>query len=304
MVARILVALDGSPLAEQALPCAAALGQGLPAELVLFRAVSISSDVEEVLDRAQVEAEALADQLEAQASDYLRWMAASLRESGLQVSHVVQHGPAAESIVDYAANMEIDGIVMATHGYTGLKRWTHGSVAERVLQLADAPVLMVRAREEAPAGPPEPICCDRVLVPLDGSKMAEQVLPPLIPLARALGCGLILFQVPVVHVWGWSTGEWYMPIQGIMDTAMADAESYLEGVAQRLKEEGVEASTAVEIGAVSECIVDYAAANRVDLIAMCTHGRTGLARWTLGSVADRVLRGADVPILLVRAKNA
>jgi nucleotide-binding universal stress UspA family protein len=58
----------------------------------------------------------------------------------------------------------------------------------------------------------------------------------------------------------------------------------------------------VEIGAVSECIVDYAAANQVDLIAMCTHGRTGLARWTLGSVADRVLRGADVPILLVRAK--
>ena len=97
MVARILVPLDGSPLAEQALPCAAALGQGLPAELVLFRAVSISSDVEEVLDRAQVEAEALGDQLEAQANDYLRWMAASLRETGLQVSHVVQRGPAAES---------------------------------------------------------------------------------------------------------------------------------------------------------------------------------------------------------------
>lgn len=302
METRILVPLDGSSLAEQALSCAAALGERLPAELVLFRAVSISSDVKDVLDRAQLEADALGDQLEAQASDYVRGMVVSLQETGLEASHVVQRGPAAEAIVDYAAGMEMDLIVMATHGYTGLKRWTHGSIAERVLQLSDVPVLMVRAREDAAAGVQKPIGCDRILVPLDGSRMAEQVLPPVTPIARALGCTLVLFQVPVVHVWGWSTGEWYMPIQGIMDSAVTDAETYLAEVARRLEQEGVAASTAVEIGSVSECIVDYAAGSQVDLIAMCTHGRTGLARWTLGSVADRVLRGVDVPILLVRAR--
>lgn len=73
-------------------------------------------------------------------------------------------------------------------------------------------------------------------------------------------------------------------------------------MANRLKEQGVNVSTAMRIGPVAESIIEYAEANRIDLIAMCTHGRTGLARWTLGSVADRVLRASNIPILLVRAR--
>ena len=144
MATRILVPLDGSPLAEQALSCAVTLARGLPAELVLFHAVSIPSDIREALDKASLEADVLMERLEADAEDYLQGLADSLREAGLSIRHVVQHGPAAETIVDYAAAIDFHQIVMATHGYTGLKHWTHGSVAERVLQLASVPVLLVR----------------------------------------------------------------------------------------------------------------------------------------------------------------
>jgi nucleotide-binding universal stress UspA family protein len=91
---------------------------------------------------------------------------------------------------------------MASHGYTGIKRWTHGSVAERVLQSACVPVLLVRAKEGVSKDLPEASPCRRILVPLDGSKVAEQVLPAVTPIARALGCEMTLFQVPIIYASG------------------------------------------------------------------------------------------------------
>jgi len=298
---QILVPLDGSALAEQALPCAVMLAQGLSAELVLFRAVSIPSDVQAALDQAGPKADALATQSEAKANDYLQEVAGSLREAGLSVRHVVQPAPAAEAIVDYAGQMDIHQIVMATHGYTGLKHWTHGSVAERVLQAANVPVLLVRAQEEDSSELDRPMSCQRILVPLDGSAMAEQVLPAVTPIALALGSKMTLFQVPIVRTTASLVGEWHVPLTGVFETMEQNAQAYLDRVANRLKEQGIEASTAMEMGTVADSIIAYAEANRLDLIAMCTHGRTGLARWALGSVADRVLRAAGIPILLVRA---
>jgi nucleotide-binding universal stress UspA family protein len=108
--------LDGSALAEQALSCARMLGQGLSAELVLFRAVSIPSDLQDILDQTGQKADALATRNESEANGYLTEVAGPLREAGLSVRHVVQHGSAAEAIVDYAAGTEIRVIVMATHG--------------------------------------------------------------------------------------------------------------------------------------------------------------------------------------------
>jgi len=302
VIAQILVPLDGSPLAEQALACAMTLGRGLPAELVLLRAVSIPPDTREMLDSARLEAAALMEQLEVEASNYLRRIAGQLQDVGLSVRQVVQHGPAAEAIVDYAGQKDIQQIVMATHGYTGISRWTHGSVAERVLQAASVPVLLVRAQEGELGVLREPMPCQRILVPLDGSDVAEQVLPSATSIAQAFGADMILFQVPIVYVSGSLIGEWYLPFHGALKTAEQDAQAYLNRVAYRLKEQGVNVSTAMQIGAVAESIIGYAEANRIDLIAMCTHGRTGLGRWTLGSVADRVLRGSSVPILLVRAR--
>jgi len=301
MSSRILVPLDGSPLAEQALGCAIALARALPAELVILRAVSIPPDTQEVLGSAGLEVAALREQVEEEASTYLREVARELEDVHLSVQQVVRHGPPSEAIVDYAAEGDIRQIVMTTHGRTGISRWTHGSVAERVLQAASVPVLMVRAEERKLHISPPQVSLRRILVPLDGSKVAEQVLSSATDIAQALDAEMILFQVPIIHVSGSLSGDWYLPIHGVLETATQDAEAYLDRVAAGLREEGVTVSTAMRIGGVADSIIGYAQANQVNLIAMCTHGRTGLGRWLLGSVADRVLRGSRVPILLVRA---
>ena len=304
MASRILIPLDGSPLAEQALSCAIKLACGLSAELVLFRAVWIPSDVVGVLDEASVELKTIVAPLVAEANDYLGALSGQLRPVSLDVRHVVRHGPAAEAILDYANEARVDQIVMATHGYSGIKRWTHGSVAERVLQTARVPLMLVRVSEQDVTRDwREPMRCQRILVPLDGSPVAEQILPTVTTLAQSLGAQLILFQVPIAHVSGWMTGEWYLPVQGVLETAEEDAQAYLCAAAKDLREQGLDVVIATGIGSVANCIVEYADANQVDLIAMCTHGRTGLARWALGSVADRVLRAGDKPILLVRAQG-
>jgi nucleotide-binding universal stress UspA family protein len=300
---RILVPLDGSSLAEQALPCAVTLARGLPAELVLLRAIWIPPDIAEMLDESTPELNAIVAQLEAEANGYLGTLVEQLKEAGLSARSVMRRGPAAEAILDYTDQVRVDQIVMATHGYSGVKRWTHGSVAERVLQAACAPLLLVRVGGRDFAGDwRQPARCRRILVPLDGSPVAEGILPSVARVARAMGGELILFQVSIAHVSGWMTGEWYLPIHGALDTAEEDARAYLSTVVGRLKEQGLEAATATSVGSVADCIIEYAEANHVDLIAMCTHGRTGLARWTLGSVADRVLRAGSKPILLVRAQ--
>ena len=96
-------------------------------------------------------------------------------------------------------------------------------------------------------------------------------------------------------------GDFFMPLEGTLRTADKIAGRYLDRVSDRLGEHGVQVSTTVQMGAVAESIVDYAENHQIDLIAMCTHGRTGLGRWILGSVADRVLRAGCIPVLLVRA---
>jgi nucleotide-binding universal stress UspA family protein len=303
METRILVPLDGSSLAERALSCAVTLAQGLRAELDLLRAVWIPPDVLARLSEAAVELDVISGGLEAEAEEYLSALVEQLADADLDVRPVVEHGPAAETILDYARQAGISHIVMATHGYSGIRHWTHGSVAERVLQTATVPLLLVRVGEQdAEKDWRQPTSCQRILVPLDGSPMAEKILPVVTSVARALGAELVLFQVPIAHVSGWMTGEWYLPVQGVLETAEEDAEAYLSGVADRLAQEGLEVSRATAIGSVANCIIEYAEANRVDLVAMSTHGRTGLARWALGSVADRVLRAGSTPILLVRAE--
>jgi len=303
METRILVPLDGSRLSEQSLPYAMTLGQRLPAELVLFSAVSIPSDVREALEKAALEPEPLFEELEIQAGEYLGALAQLLSKAELSISHVVMRSRAAEAIVEYTEQADIQLIVMASHGLGGLKRWAHGSVAEKVLQSAPVPVLLVRAKEGIAQELPDARPCRRVLVPLDGSKLAEQVLPAIIPIASALGCEVTLFRVLVVETAGPFTGRWYLPQNSSFETADQDARSYLERLAGHIEEQGIRVSTAIQLGPVAKSIVDYAEGHDIDLIAMCTHGRTGIARWALGSVADRLLRAGDKPLLLVRARR-
>ena len=298
---RILVPLDGSSLAEQALPCAVSLARGLPADLDLLRTVWIPPDILDLIDESTVELNAIATQLEAEASDYLGGLVRQLEDAGLNTRHAVRRGPTAESILDYAHRAKVSHIIMATHGYSGIRRWTHGSVAERVLQVANVPLLLVRVSDkEVEKDWRQPTSCRRILVPLDGSPLAEQILPVAASMATALRGELALFRVAMAQFSGGVRGEWHVPMHDLFEGAEEDALNYLDAVARRLAQEGLDVTTTMAVGPVANCIVDYAEANRIDFIAMCTHGRTGLARWALGSVADRVLRAGSMPILLVR----
>jgi nucleotide-binding universal stress UspA family protein len=302
MNARLLIPLDGSPLAEQSLSYAALLGRELPAELVLFHVVSLPSCAKEILSNTGLNTATLIELLDGRATDYLRRVTEQLAAAGLPARQVIRHGLVAEAIVDYAERSDVQMVVMSTHGYSGIRRWMHGSVAERVLQSASVPVLLVRARDSEVGTLREPVAFRRILVPLDGSTVAEQVLPPTISLARAFDAEVVLFQVPIVCVTGSLIGEWFLPLSGDLGTAIPDSRGYLDRVASSLEQQGLRVSTAMQIGAVAESIVGYAEANRMDLVAMCTHGRTGGGRWVLGRVADRVLRAGSRPMLLVRAQ--
>jgi len=136
----------------------------------------------------------------------------------------------------------------------------------------------------------------RILVPLDGSPLAEGILPEVAELARLHGAEVLLLRVALAHTFpGVDATEAQV-------RAVQEAETYLAGAERRLAVQGIPVSSAVRYGHVVEEILDHARARRADLIAMCTHGRTGILRIMLGSVAEAVLRSSPVPVLLLRAK--
>ncbi len=140
----------------------------------------------------------------------------------------------------------------------------------------------------------------KILVPLDGSTLAEKVLSHVKPLARGFGSEVILFHVLRIPAISASPNATIIEDE---ELAEQDAQRYLERVENHLEEEGISARPVIVKGKAAESIVDYAELERVDLIAMSTHGRSGLGRWVFGSVAERVLQGAHCPILLIHARE-
>jgi nucleotide-binding universal stress UspA family protein len=206
-------------------------------------------------------------------------------------------GPPAPVIID--AGRDFDLIAMATHGRSGIGRWVYGSVADKVLHGASVPVLLVRARPAATAGAVPP---RRILLPLDGSELAEQALPLALALAERAGAELILAQsiasaaMALANPYGYGVGA-----AELLEHVQAGAQAYLEDVGQRLADGRLTVRTEVRLEPAAEAILDVASEKQADLIVMSTHGRSGVGRWVLGSVADRVLRGTTVPVLLVRS---
>jgi len=141
----------------------------------------------------------------------------------------------------------------------------------------------------------------RILLPLDGSSLAEQALPPAVAQAERFQSELILFQV--FEVIAEPPGVWRPAVRQAEKKAKALAEDYLRRVAAGVRERGIPVAVVTVEGRPHVEIVEYAGAHQVDLIVMCTRGQSGLSRWLMGSVADRVVRGATVPVLLVRARR-
>jgi len=302
MYKRILVPLDGSKLAEGVLPYVPAVARAIGAGVVLLRVFNPAT-----LTLADPGIGRYLDQIEAglreESLDYLNSVRASLAGLTTPVSCEAVSGHAASRIIAAADKTAGTLIAMSTHGRSGVGRWLLGSVTEKVLNATASPMLIVRSRDGGKE--PAEARLKTVIVPLDGSPLAEQVLPYLTPLAKALELKVVL--VRVIPPEGLHYGYRDYPV-GYSEDFLVEEETekhaadYLHRISSRLREGGL---TSVEEcvlrGNPAEVIVDLAKATPDNLVAMNTHGRSGVGRWVLGSVTDRVVQHSGGPVLVVRA---
>lgn len=312
-ITTILVPLDGSELAEQALPVATALARASGAELHLmhvFVPYAARADMPgAVIDNTEMER-----RLEEQSTEYLR--AVTERVSKELPEHVHAdpvrtrpiRSPYSESVavVDRlrraAARLKPDLIVLATHARGGLGRAWLGSVADALIRRVNVPTLLVHPREDVPV----PASTFRhILVPLDGSTLAEESIPLVARLATLCGARVTLLRVVIPRlVVGQPSYVVQFDVQ-LLEEYERDAERYVESVAARLRESVANVESVVLLADnPPRAILDWADQQGADLIAMSTHGRSGFRRFMLGSVADKVVRSAQVPVLLTRPGDA
>jgi len=298
MYKKILVPLDGSQLSELALPYSGELAVRLGSEVTL---VYVIPSVDEWYHVHQLYLEEM--------EEIVKWGAKrhvdKLVGKEITVDSIVLIGHPAEEIVNYADRADIDLIVMATHGRSGIKRWTLGSVADEVVKTTHRPVIFIRAKDAYP-GIHEEVTLNRVLVPLDGSKEGEAVIPYVKELAPKLNAEVILLRVlsrsyQTVTTGGYGGGN---HLEQLIELDEAHAKDYLEKVGAQLKNEGVMVKSEVVLGAAAEEIIKLADETDAGVVAMSTHGRSGVKRWVFGSVANRILHAGNTPLLLVKAPEA
>lgn len=213
-----------------------------------------------------------------------------------EVETVVRRGDPVETILEYAAERDVGLLAMGTHGRTGLDRYVTGSVTERVVRRADAPVLTVRATDRSHVEGYE-----EVLVPTDGSDAAEAAVDHGLAVAERAGARVHAVNVVDVGSLGASSGN--VPPTRLVDRLEADGRAASERVAARARERGLEVVTEVTEGFPAVELLDYTEERDVDLCVMGTAGRTGLNRYLLGSTTERIVRHAEVPVLAVNART-
>lgn len=285
MFQKILVPLDGSPEAERALNPAVLVAQAVGGEITLLRSMKV---VHMMMPAMATEYEWMwpeysREQSRQEIRDYLEGIADHLERPGVAIHTLAVEGDSAGIIVDTAAEEEADLIVMAAHGWSASRGRELGSVSERVLHRAPCPVLVVRT---------EPI--RRLALALDGSLLAERALAPTVALASALGAELALLRVNEPEFF---TGLLPAREKLAIEHGRELAQAYLQDVADSLE---MPVETAVVSGTAVTAILEFAQAHHIDLLAMSTHGRTGLRRWLYGSVTARVMRASQTSMLIIR----
>jgi nucleotide-binding universal stress UspA family protein len=290
----ILVPLDGSALAERALPEAEALARQTGAALLLVRILPLPT--------ALTASAGAAGEAAPEARAFLDRHAGHLVARGLVTDTRVIYGDPAEAILQEAASRDAATIVMATHGRTGLGRLVFGSVAEAVLRRATAPLLLVRAWDED-AAPPPLAAHPRVLVPLDGSPFAEEALPVAANLTMALGGELVLLHAispiepvifPELAYSTWPEGQ---------EERLAAGREYLHDLVARSATGGCPVHFDVRLDVPTLAIAEAAREHGAALMVMATHGRGALGRLALGGVAHATLTHTRMPLLLIRPRR-
>jgi nucleotide-binding universal stress UspA family protein len=303
---KILVPLDGSALAEQALPYAQLLARVLGARIHLLRAISRAAQTTLLAESAgapptlapAVCEQCALTQLCAHTDCYIADQAQRLRAADVEADADMRVGAPAETIAEIAQGVPETLVAMTTHDERGLQRWVRGSVTDTLIHDTTTPLLLVPASGQAALASPK---LTRILVPLDGSALARQALPIAIELAARAQAELILLWVVAPSIDAYLRA---FPAEADAHRALHDqvAEA-LAGFSTALPAPTVRMSTAIGIGSPAQAIAEEAAWRHADLIVMATHGYIGLQRWRMGSVANTVLHATPIPLLLARAAD-
>ena len=289
MYTKILVPLDGSRTADQVLPYARFFAKKLNARvelLLVFETLHARYNGLVAAERKII-------------IDHLTEVADSFPEA-LTVDCIADAGDPAEVIVQRAAAGDETLVAIATHGRSGVQRWLLGSVADKVLHLTPNHLLLVRAIKEMKAA--EEVSLKRVFVALDGSLLAEKILPRVVELAKHMHLEVVLVRVWSLPSTASLGSEGYgMPnFEHLTEEITQEAKRYLEGKVRQLKKEGLESASSVLLeGNAAQEIINFAKQTPESLPVICTHGRSGLNRLVLGSVADRVVRYSGSPVLVI-----
>jgi nucleotide-binding universal stress UspA family protein len=300
MFKHLLVPLDGSSLAEAALPAAARLAVILGARVTLVHVIERDAPQEIHGERHLTNPD--------EARGYLDETAIRAFPAGIQVEkhvHTSEVSNVAQSIVEHVGELGPDLIVMCTHGRGGLRRWVFGRIAQQVVNRGTTPVLLIQptATETAPL-----FDCRRLMVTLDGNPEHEEGMEVAAALAKA--CGAELYLLMVVHTFGTLPGEQAASAKmlpgatyALLDMAEQDAEEYLRRCVTHLEATGLAVSARVSRGEPAATIVTAGEKANVDMIVLATHGKTGMEAFWSGSATPNVTSRTSIPLLLVPVKE-
>ncbi len=291
MCRSILVPLDGSAFSEHALPLALSVARRSGAQLYLAHVLSGRGGLTDIAERATA----------ASRTAYLERVAQQVEKQSVRAPIMsILTGPVAETLLEHARAIGCDLIVLTTHGRGALSRLWLGSVADVIVRRSPVPVMLVR-----PHQPTAPIGAQnarrplrRILIPLDGSPLAETIIEHSIHIGRMMDAEYTLLRVVDPAVLGLPVHDENIAASTVLQPLKDRAQTYLDRQAEELRSQGLQVDAIVTVGEPSARILDYARAHSIDLIAMATHGRGGFSLLLLGSVADKVLRGSSLPLLL------
>lgn len=308
MYRRLLVPLDGSILSEQALPMACQLARRSGAALRLVHVHRSAAPDPLYVEGVSVIDEHLRSRAEEHERTYLERTCAQIGDAyGVASSYTSLSGdePIATLLVQEAEAWNADLIVMTTHGRSGLAHMWLGSVADALIRVSPRPVLLMRPDEATTEAAPPTI--ETIVVPLDGSPFAEQILDPALELGQALGAAITLLYVVEPQALLHRDDMYIAPVDLNPEGTrrhQAAAQKYLERIARAVAHADQPISARVVLGEqVATAILETVDRQPNSMLALATHARSGIRRLFLGSVADKVVRGTHRPVLVYRPKS-
>lgn len=289
---KILVPLDGSEIAEKALPFVKSIARLKNSNVTLF-AVSLTVFV---------------DRRDRLFTSYLEVTAKQLNEEGIKTTTATSYGDVAREIIKYANSNKIDLIVMATHGYSRAKQWMFGSITQKVLYGTKIPVLLIKSK-----APDASVEFNKILLPLDGSPFSESTFPYVVELAKKTNKEVLLLHIcepPVVPSYGSRpiSPTWEKHRDDMWKEMEGMSTSYLKKTMAALKKKGVKKLKSRVIKAqsadVAKTIIQISKEENIDLIIIAARGRSGVSSWVYGSIANKIVDEFSRPILLIRPETS